>query len=88
MLRHELENASVFAMHCRAFLLNKYWDHCTYQCRYNVASMNMESISILMVSTQYLHMLGGVDRYTRNLLVALKRFSIDVYAVNDEREIT
>lgn len=50
--------------------------------------MNMESISILMVSTQYLHMLGGVDRYTRNLLVALKRFSIDVYAVNDEREIT
>jgi hypothetical protein len=33
-------------------------------------------------------MLGGVDRYTINLSVALKRFSIDAYPVNDEREIT
>jgi len=45
----------------------------------------MYPISVLMVSTEYPPMPGGVGRYTRNLTLALKKLGIDVYIACNER---
>ena len=45
----------------------------------------MKPISVLMVTTEYPPMPGGVGRYTKNLTLALKRFGIDVRVVCNER---
>ena len=45
----------------------------------------MHPVSVLMVSTEYPPMPGGVGRYTRNLTLALKKLGIDVYIVCNER---
>jgi glycosyltransferase involved in cell wall biosynthesis len=45
----------------------------------------MYPVSILMVSTEYPPMPGGVGRYTRNLTLALKKLGIDAYIVCNER---
>lgn len=41
----------------------------------------MSLMSVLMVSTEYPPMPGGVGRYTRNLSHSLKRFGIEVYVI-------
>lgn len=50
-----------------------------------MAFKNMESMSVLMVSTEYPPMPGGVARYTRNLSIALKRLGIGVFIACNER---
>lgn len=46
---------------------------------------NGEQISVLMVSTEYPPMPGGVGRYTKNLSLALKRLGAEVYVICNER---
>jgi glycosyltransferase involved in cell wall biosynthesis len=45
----------------------------------------MYPISVLMVSTEYPPMPGGVGRYTRNLALALKKLGVNVYIACNER---
>jgi glycosyltransferase involved in cell wall biosynthesis len=45
----------------------------------------MYPISVLMVSTEYPPMPGGVGRYTRNLALALKKLGVNVYVACNER---
>ena len=45
----------------------------------------MYLISVLMVSTEYPPMPGGVGRYARNLVLALKRLGIRIYVACNER---
>ena len=45
----------------------------------------MYPISVLMVSTEYPPMPGGVGRYARNLVLALKRLGIRIYVACNER---
>lgn len=45
----------------------------------------MYPISVLMVSTEYPPMPGGVGRYTRNLASALKKLGINAYIACNER---
>lgn len=47
--------------------------------------MTLENISVLMVSTEYPPMPGGVGRYTRNLVLALQRFGDKISVVCNER---
>jgi hypothetical protein len=45
----------------------------------------MIPVTVLMVSTEYPPMPGGVGRYTKNLSLALKRFGLEVYVVCNGR---
>jgi glycosyltransferase involved in cell wall biosynthesis len=44
-----------------------------------------KSISVLMVSTEYPPMFGGIGRYTKNLSDALKKLGVGVYIACNER---
>ena len=44
-----------------------------------------KSLNVLMVSTEYPPMMGGVGRYTANLTAALKKKGITVFVVCNER---
>lgn len=48
-------------------------------------SPTAQSISILMVSTEYPPMPGGIGRYTRNLSNALKKLGVGVYIACNEK---
>jgi glycosyltransferase involved in cell wall biosynthesis len=49
------------------------------------ASVATKPISVLMVSTEYPPMFGGVGRYTKNLSDALKKLGIGVYVACNEK---
>jgi glycosyltransferase involved in cell wall biosynthesis len=42
-------------------------------------------MKLLMVSTEYPPMPGGVGRYTANLTIELRKAGLDVYVVCDEK---
>lgn len=52
---------------------------------YYLIFFGVHPISVLMVSTEYPPMPGGVGRYTRNLALALKKLGIEVYVACNER---
>ncbi|MGB7677465.1 MAG: glycogen/starch synthase, partial [Nitrososphaeraceae archaeon] len=48
-------------------------------------SITTKSLSILMVSTEFPPMFGGVGRYTKNLSEALKKLGVRVYIACNEK---
>jgi glycosyltransferase involved in cell wall biosynthesis len=48
-------------------------------------SVTTKLISVLMVSTEYPPMFGGVGRYTKNLSDALKKLGVRVYVACNEK---
>lgn len=48
-------------------------------------STTTKSISVSMVSTEYPPMIGGVERYTKNLSDALKKLGVGFYIACNEK---
>jgi hypothetical protein len=44
-------------------------------------------LRVLMVSTEYPPMPGGVGRYTANLTESLKRIDVDMHVASNEKEL-